>query len=116
MSQVISLSDARKKREKASASKSQSQQNTLSEKTGLTPTDEELAILNNILVVLERARIKPFTTKSDFARMAANEIGLCASDGLITTRISENAISNVWIITQDGLAAYEELSDVFSSD
>jgi hypothetical protein len=48
--------------------------------------------------------------------MAANEIGLCASDGLITTRISENAISNVWIITQDGLTAYQELSDVFSSD
>jgi phage-related protein len=71
-------------------------------------------MLQNVLCVLQRARVKPFTTKSDFARMAANEVALCASDGLITTRLDDNIVSNVWVVTQDGMVALEELTDAFN--
>ena len=40
-----------------------------------------------VFVVLQSARMKPFTTKSDFARMAANEVAICASEGLISTAV-----------------------------
>jgi DNA-binding PadR family transcriptional regulator len=36
-------------------------------------------------------------------------VALCASDGLITTRVDDNRVSNVWIITRDGLELLEEL-------
>ena len=78
-------------------------------------SDDERAMLGNILSVLQRARLNPFTTKSDFARTAANEIALCASDDLITTRLNPNTVSNVWVITPDGLDALEGLSDVLGS-
>jgi len=85
----------------------------MSEEPGQIHTEQERAILHNVLVVLQRARIKPFTTKSDFARMAANEIALCASDGLITTRLDETTISNIWVLTHEGMVALEELSHAF---
>jgi len=72
-------------------------------------------MLSNLMLVLQRARINPFTTKSDFARKAANEVALCASDDLITTRLSPTTISNVWVLTPDGADALEAISDVLSS-
>lgn len=44
--------------------------------------------------------------------MAATEIGMCASDGLISTRLNESTYGNTWMITQDGLAAMEGIEDV----
>ena len=67
-----------------------------------------------VFLVLERSRIQPFTTKSDFARMAANEIGVCASEGLITTQVGEGRYSNVWMITVEGLEQMEAMNDVLS--
>lgn len=111
---VISLDEWRQKRDDASTSPSPSTQTSASEEPGQTPTDVEIAMLRNVLCVLQRARVKPFTTKSDFARMAANEVALCASDGLITTRLDDNIVSNVWVVTQDGMVALEELTDAFN--
>ena len=113
---VEQFAEWQKKRDEALASKaSQSKQNTASDQAGQTPTEvDETGILVGILEVLTRTRVKPFTTKSDFARKAATIIGLCASDGLITTRIDESTVSNTWIVTQEGMAALEEISNVLS--
>ena len=63
--------------------------------------------MENVQMVLEHARLRPFTTKSDIARALANEIAVCACDGLITTRVSDTTIGNIWMITADGLEALE---------
>ena len=60
------------------------------------------------------ARINPFTTKSNFARDAANEIALAASEGLISTRLEENKFTNRWMITMEGLQFLEEMKDVIA--
>jgi hypothetical protein len=67
-----------------------------------------------IHLVLEKARVQPFTTKSDFARIAANEIGICASEGMISTQVSEGTYSNVWMITVEGLEQMEAMNDILS--
>jgi len=111
---VESLEEWRKKRKTASTSGSQSKQNTKSDELGPTLTDEEQAVANNVMLVLRMAHIKPFTTKSDFARLAANEIAVCASDGLISTRLNDAEVSNRWIITKIGLDVLEELEHAFT--
>lgn len=62
--------------------------------------------------VLVMARMAPFTTKSTIARLAATEIAMCASEGLITTKINDVTYGNVWMVTQHGLDYIEELEDV----
>ena len=112
---VISLDEWRKKQDDISASNSQSQQNTQSETHGEIPTDEEdLQALLEIFMVLEKSKLQPFTTKSDFARIAATAIGLCASEGLISTRIRDGVYTNKWMITPDGMEWMEGYADVFS--
>jgi hypothetical protein len=80
--------------------------------------DEILAVLN-VYAVVKRARMQPYTTKSDFARAAANEIALAASEGFISTKVDEATYSNHWMVTHDGLGfmdaveeTLEELHDV----
>ena len=94
---------------------SQSTQTSASDQTGHPPIDEEEMPAMRVYIVLERSKINPFTTKSDFARMAANEIGVCASEGLISTKVNDGQYSNVWMITRDGLDQMEELASVLSS-
>lgn len=65
--------------------------------------------------VLVAARTSPFTTKSDMARKFANEVALAASEGMLTTKMSETQFTNVWMITADGLAFMEGFEDVFGS-
>ena len=69
-----------------------------------------MAAAMRVYIVLEHAKVNPFTTKSDFARMAANEI-----EGLISTRVNDGQYSNVWMITREGLDQMEELASVLSS-
>lgn len=64
--------------------------------------------------VLEHAKASPFTTKSDFARKAATAIGLCATEGLISTRLRDAVYTNRWMITVAGIEWMEDLSDVLS--
>ena len=63
--------------------------------------------MDNVQIVLEHARLRPFKTKSDIARALANEVAVCACDGLITTRVNDMAIGNIWMITAEGLEALE---------
>ena len=113
---VESLDEWRKKLAKRSTSQSQSTQTSASDQTGHPPIDEEeMAAAMRVYIVLERSKVNPFTTKSDFARMAANEIGVCASEGLISTKVNDGQYSNVWMITRDGLDQMEELASVLSS-
>lgn len=111
---VYSLDEWRKKLADTSDSTSQSTQNTASDSTGPKPTEEEFEYLLAIYKVLLKARQSPFTTKSDFARYAANEVALCASEGLITTHLEEHTYTNTWMVTADGMAWMEGFSDVFS--
>ena len=112
---VISLDEWRKKQEDISVSNSQSPQNTKSDAAGPIPTDEEeLQALLEIFMVCETAKVAPFTTKSDFARTAATAIGLCATEGLISTRVRDGVYTNRWMVTSDGLDWMEGYADVFS--
>ena len=111
---VISLEEWRKRLEDTSTSRSPSKQNTPSDQVGEIPTDEdEMQAMAEIHSVLMQARQSPFTTKSDFARVAANPIGLCASEGLISTRIDENTFTNRWMITGEGITWLEGFNEVF---
>jgi hypothetical protein len=54
--------------------------------------------------VLLAAWSLPFSTKSDFARLAADEIAEAACRGLITTRTEAGAWGRYWRITPAGAA------------
>jgi len=45
--------------------------------------------------------------------MAANEIAIAGCEGLITTRINDEAFGNVWLITKSGMEFIEGFNDVF---
>lgn len=74
-------------------------QSLVSDLAGLKPTDEDLQGVYLIYSVLVRARMQPFTTKSDFARRAANEIAILASEGMMSTKLDDENFTNVWMIT-----------------
>ena len=113
---VISLEEWRKKQEDISASKSQSKQNTQSGEHGQIPIDDaEIEVLLEIYAVLLQAKQSPFTTKSDFARVAANPIALAASEGLISTRLNETTFTNRWMVTAEGMEWMEGMEDVLST-
>ena len=113
---VISLDEWRQKLEDISASKSQSQLTSVSDELGQTPIDDdELAVLMEIYTVLVHAKQSPFTTKSDFARVAANPVALCASEGLLSTQLNETTYTNKWMVTADGLEWMEGMEDVLST-
>lgn len=116
MSEIISLSEVRKRQGNTSKSKSQSKPNTQSARAGEIPTDDEDRAMMAIYLTIEKARFSPFTTKSDFARMAANEIALAASEGLISTRLDNGVFCNKWMITQEGLQFLEEMQDDYGPD
>ena len=114
MTQVISFADWQRKREERLTSNAQSKQNTQSDKPGPPHTDDaqELATLGILFSVLARARTSPFTTKSDFARMAANEIALLASEGLLSNMVAPGHYTNKWMVTETGLEWMSEVHDV----
>ena len=114
MMSVIYLDEWREKLESITNSRSQSKLSSASEETGQGPTDEELAPLVAIYMTLDRARQQPFTTKSDFARYAADVIGICASSGLISTQLGEETFGNRWLITEDGLVWMRGFDDTFA--
>jgi len=71
-------------------------------------------VLGILFSVLLEARTRPFTTKSDFARAAATEIGLLASEGLMSTELQPGHFTNKWLVTEAGLEWMSEVSDVFT--
>ena len=109
---VHSLEEWRKKRDELSTSKSQSRQNTASGEHGQTLTDEEIDHIACIYNVVQTAKIKPYTTKSDFARTWATHVALAACEGLISTRLTESKFTNTWMVTTLGLEYLDEVEDV----
>ena len=111
---VISLDEWRKKQDVILDSKSPSKPNTITEEHGQTLIDDDEGVegLLAMHLVISHARQKPFTTKSDFARYAANEIAVCAVEGFISTKIQEGMFSNTWMVTEDGLEFMREVEDV----
>lgn len=85
-------------------------------RAGETPIDPEMRALFAIYLTVEKARVEPFSTKSRFARIAANEIAIAASEGFISNRLDEGVFTNKWMITADGIEFLEEISDDFGSD
>ena len=112
---VESLEEWRKKLAESSTSQSQSTPNTGSEEAGPELTDDDMMSAFRVFVVLQSARMKPFTTKSDFARIAANEVAICASEGLISTAVKPGTYSNVWMITSEGMEQMEVLDEFLST-
>jgi len=74
-----------------------------------------MAGLVAVYVTLQRARINPFTTKSDYARYAADVVALAASEGLISTKIDEDSFGNKWMITEDGIVWMRGFDDAFAN-
>lgn len=62
-----------------------------------------IAIEHTTLVTLSECYCSPLHTKGDYARHHANEIGRCASLGLITTFVPLKGFTNKWHITTEGL-------------
>ena len=111
MSSVISLEEARKRLESISNSEYQSEQTQRSDLTGAEHTDdpsmEEIAdVIMAVAELLHRARVRPFTTKSDIAR-SAQTLSRCAPPNLLTTSLPNGHFTNVWMITPDGMAWLE---------
>ena len=115
MSSVIYLDEWREKLESISKSQYQSKQKLPSDQAGQLPTDDEMAGLVAVYVTLKRARTNPFTTKSDYARYGADIIALCASEGLISTKVNEDSFGNRWMITEDGIMWMRGFDDTFAS-
>ena len=89
-------------------------QNTASGEPGETPTDEEMEMVAALYAIMLHAKQEPFTTKSDVARYAANEIALLASEGLLSTKLGNGSYCNLWMVTEDGMGWMEEVQDVLA--
>lgn len=61
-----------------------------------------------IATVLEQAWQGGFKTKSNFARHMANEVAICASLGLISTKLQGTKFGTKWFITKTGMEYYNE--------
>lgn len=70
----------------------------------LGPTGPIRTNMNKVDQVLRRAWLQGFRTKSDFARMMADEVAIAASLGFITTKIGAERFDRSWHITRKGLA------------
>lgn len=58
---------------------------------------------NRVTVVLRRAWLSGFRTKSNFAREYADEVAIAASLGLISTKIGKDQFDKTWRITRKGM-------------
>lgn len=64
--------------------------------------------------VCREAWDKGISTKGDFARKSANAIAIAATEGLITTRMTEVHYGNRWLLTEDGADFMVDLEDAYS--
>ena len=79
---------------------------------GLTHTEKNDYLENLLLlfIVIDRSWRKPFTVKSDFARVGALHVAIAASEGFITNQLDEDSWGNRWYVTLDGQDIHEEIS------
>ena len=86
-----------------------------SDQTGQAPTDEEaMDVIIAVYQLLMTAKQKPFTTKSDMARAAADIVALCASEQLLSTMMPDGHFTNIWMITEDGQQWLEGATDALA--
>lgn len=60
-------------------------------------------MIEKVNVVLKRAWLIGFRTKSNFAREYADEVAIAASLGLISTKIGKELFDKTWHITRKGM-------------
>jgi hypothetical protein len=58
--------------------------------------------------VLKKAWLQGFKTKSNYARLRANEVAIAASLGLITTKIGKDNFDRTWHVTRKGLSLLKD--------
>lgn len=85
-------------------------------RAGEIPIDPEMRAVFAVFLTVEKARVEPFSTKSRFARFAANEIAIAASEGFISNRLDDGVFTNKWMITADGIEFLEEMAIEFSGN
>lgn len=87
-------------------------QNIPWEELGLTLTEKNDYLENLLLlfIIIDRAWRKPFTVKSDFARVGALHVAIAASEGFITNQLDEDSWGNRWFVTLDGQDIHDEIS------
>jgi len=78
----------------------------------LTETTDDINYLLSCYIVLDRAKRKPFSIKSTFARRGAWHVALAASEGLITTNVGENTWGSKWKITEIGDETRSAIDDL----
>ncbi len=79
----------------------------------MSDPDDPYAPMGAMYLTIERARRDPFTTRSNFARNAAEIIAICACEGLISTKLNEEQFGNLWLVTAEGLEYMEWFDDNF---
>jgi len=84
------------------------------EELGLTHTEinEQLVNIMAVTVTLDRAWRSPFSIKSNFARAGAFHVGICASEGFITTEVGPETWGAKWLITELGMEAKRSLDEL----
>lgn len=60
-------------------------------------------MVSRVQLVLRRAWLEGFRTKSNFAREYADEVAIAASLSLISTKIGKDKFDRTWHITRKGL-------------
>jgi len=76
-----------------------------------TEFEDSLDQMTAVWIVLDRAWRSPFKIKSNFARESAMFVGICASEGLITTALEQDVWGDCWGITEDGRDFKEEIDE-----
>ena len=70
----------------------------------LTGTPSVDALGQQLTNVVREAWLRPYSTKSNFAKYEADWIAAAASLGLLTTRVSPNRVGRTWRVTPRGLS------------
>jgi hypothetical protein len=60
-------------------------------------------MIDRVNSVIQKAWLQGFRTKSNFARLYADEVAIAASLGLISTKIGKEKFDKTWHITRKGL-------------
>ena len=100
------MSSVEKGLEVPSTSKCPSTLNVKKERIGPKRIEHDLG------PILFRAWKEGFSVQSNFARDNMKYVAMAASMSLITTRVTENVYSSVWLITAKGIRLLNELDMV----
>ena len=113
---VISLDEQRKKRANSLRQELVSPRNIPLEQLGLRPTEEDynyrqMALILFVLDTAANARLK---INSRVARACSMWVGVCASEGWISTATAEDQWGSRWFLTESGLSTRVTLSEMVS--